>query len=403
MGSRVVTSGVVRPPRLSPGNVRTDGRSEHAEPDRDEDTGATNRASRKDRDLGCRWRARSPSRSCSSASGRRLPSDGARIAFYGDGWSDVGVRIDPIDAPAAGLQAGDLVVGVAGRSVDAWLGATTDGAVARPVGASRSRMRWSVTGAPAPPASCGPRRRSGRRCSRAGACSSSPWPSPRSPPSSSPCVRTSRPPPPSDRGAAAAAGSSVPWFLGATVSDIVQGGPFLLHTLVTGPIYMLLWPAGLHLALVFPRPSPIVARRRWLIPAVYAVCLGGYGLAMLAGRMTTSTDLGWVGTWPIAQVAVVVPALVVTLRRLRPDLPSHDRPGGTGQDPLGLAWRPRRHRDRAVRYMLPELVLHRPLLPASWIGSDRPAAPARPGGRDPAATTSSTSMSSSVERSSTAG
>ena len=32
------------------------------------------------------------------------PSDGARIAFYGDGWSGIGVRIAPIDAPAAGLE-----------------------------------------------------------------------------------------------------------------------------------------------------------------------------------------------------------------------------------------------------------------------------------------------------------
>ena len=33
-----------------------------------------------------------------------LPSDGARIAFYGDSWSDTGIRIEPIDAPAPGLR-----------------------------------------------------------------------------------------------------------------------------------------------------------------------------------------------------------------------------------------------------------------------------------------------------------
>jgi hypothetical protein len=50
-----------------------------------------------------------------------LPSDGARIAFYGDAWSAAGIRIDPIDAPAAGLEGGDVVVEVAGHPMEAWL------------------------------------------------------------------------------------------------------------------------------------------------------------------------------------------------------------------------------------------------------------------------------------------
>lgn len=297
-----------------------------------------------------------------------IPSDGARIAFYGDGWSDVGVRIDPIDAPAAGLQAGDLVVGVAGRSVDAWLGATTDGAAARPVGGEPIPYALVREGAPA--------------------STSVVWAAPAigatllegwsvllfsvAVAALAAFVFAQRPEEPAAFAlviaACGAAGSSVPWFLGATVSGIVQGGPFLLYTLVTGPVYMLLWPAGLHFALVFPRPSPIVARRRWLIPAVYAVCLSGYGLAMFAGRMTTSTDLGWVGTWPVAQVAVVVPALVVSFavfaRTYRRTTDPAGRAkirwaslGALGAIAIGL-----------FGYMLPELVLHRPLLPASWIG-----------------------------------
>ena len=50
-----------------------------------------------------------------------LPSDGARVAFYGDAWSAAGIRIDPIDAPAAGLQAGDVVLAVDGHPMEAWL------------------------------------------------------------------------------------------------------------------------------------------------------------------------------------------------------------------------------------------------------------------------------------------
>jgi hypothetical protein len=60
------------------------------------------------------------------------PSDGARVAFYGDDWSAEGVTIRPIDAPAPGLEAGDMVRAVADRTVDAWLAAVADPAVARP-------------------------------------------------------------------------------------------------------------------------------------------------------------------------------------------------------------------------------------------------------------------------------
>jgi hypothetical protein len=69
---------------------------------------------------------------------------------------------------------------------------------------------------------------------------------------------------------AGAAGSTVPWFVGVTTSDVVRGTPFLLHALITGPLYMLIWPAGLHLALTLPGTLPAVAGRRWLVPAIYA-------------------------------------------------------------------------------------------------------------------------------------
>ena len=64
-------------------------------------------------------------------------------------------------------------------------------------------------------------------------------------------------------GAAGAAGSSVPWFLGTTVSGVLQGPPFVVHSPLTGPLYMLQWPAALHLALVSPSPAPVVAIETW--------------------------------------------------------------------------------------------------------------------------------------------
>jgi hypothetical protein len=60
------------------------------------------------------------------------PSDGARVSWYEDAWSAEGVLIDPIDAPAAGLQDGDQVRAVDGRTIDAWLGDATNASAERP-------------------------------------------------------------------------------------------------------------------------------------------------------------------------------------------------------------------------------------------------------------------------------
>ncbi len=296
------------------------------------------------------------------------PSDDARISFYGDGWSRAGVRIAPIDAPAAGLQDGDLVVAVSDRTLEAWLGRATDPSADRPDGAApipyaviRDEAPLSVPVTWTVPA--------------VGATLLEGWSVilfSLSVAAMAAFVFARRPDVPAATAlmlaACGAAGSSVPWFLGTTVSDIVQGTPFLLYALVTGPLYMVLWPAGLHLALVFPAPLPVTGRHRWLVPGVYAAALGAFAVALLVGRYATSTDLEWVGTWPTAQVAVVVPVLTLSLalmvrsyRRTR-DLAARTKIrwawlGAVASATVGLAC-----------FMLPELLFHHPLLPESWIG-----------------------------------
>ena len=274
------------------------------------------------------------------------PSDGARISFYGDGWSRVGVRIAPIDAPAAGLQSGDLVVAVDGRTLEAWLADTTDRSADRPVVADpipyavvRDDVPTSVEVTWAVPA--------------VGATLLEGWSVVAfsvSVAALAAFVFARRPNEPAATalilGACGAAGSSVPWFMGTTVSDVVEGTPFILHSLLTGPLYMVLWPAGVHLALVFPTPMSVVTRHRWLVPGVYALALGAYALAMLAGRLATTSDLEWVGTWPVAQVAVVVPALLLTIALLVRTYRRTTDASARTRDPLGLARRGRERHDR---------------------------------------------------------
>jgi hypothetical protein len=166
----------------------------------------------------------------------------------------------------------------------------------------------------------------------------------------------------------AAAGSSVPWFLGSSVSDIVQGPQFLLFALLTGPLYMLLWPASLHLAFVFPYRLPVLDRRPWLVPAAYLAGFGAYVALMVGGLLLSPTLSEWLGTWPLAQLAVVVPMLTLTLaifvrsyRRTTDDAAKNRMRWAafgavaSGATTLALFW-------------LPELLLGHPILGSSWLG-----------------------------------
>jgi signal transduction histidine kinase len=297
-----------------------------------------------------------------------LPSDGARVAFYDEAWSAEGVAIAPIDEAAGGLAPGDIVTTVDGRSLESWLTHAANPGIGRPGGDQPIAYGLVRDGAAVTTSLTWERPSVGATLlggwsvivlsiAFAGIAA---------------FVFARRPNEPSAipliLAAAAIAGSSLPWFMGATVSDIVEGGPFLLHALLTGPLYMLLWPAAVHLALVFPAPLPLVRRWTWLVPAVYAVGLGGYGLALLALRLVTPSALDWVGTWPTVQVALIVPLLLLAAGLLvRSYLRTTDPLGRTrirwatlgavASAALGL-----------VLFWLPQLVLRQPLVDVSWIG-----------------------------------
>ncbi len=296
------------------------------------------------------------------------PSDGARVAFYGDGWSARGIRIEPIDRAAPGLEDGDLVTAVDGRPLGSWASDALRPLAAHAVPSSGATYRIERGGVSAvadvawAPPSVGATLLAGWSVllfsvAVAGVAA---------------FVFARRPDEPAATAlmiaACGAAGSSLPWFLGITVSDVVQGGPFVFHALVTGPLYMLLWPAGVHLALVFPRPLPIVRRHPNIVPLTYAVALGAYGLATVAAAATSPTTLDWIGTWPLTQVLVVVPALLVAIGlfarsyRRTTDPSERDRIrwatlGGLASATLGLGL-----------FMLPVLVVRHPLIPDAAIG-----------------------------------
>ena len=179
------------------------------------------------------------------------PSDGGRIAFYDDAWSAAGIAIAPIDPPQPDLEDGDRVESIAGRSMDAWARLVLDPAVARPTGdpvpyiVARDGVQAPIDVVWAPPP-IGATLAAGWSVilfsiAIAGVAALVFWRRPDVPAATALVIVAS-----------GVAGSSVPWYLGTTTSDVALGGPFLFHALLTAVLYMVTWPAAVHLGLVFP-------------------------------------------------------------------------------------------------------------------------------------------------------
>jgi signal transduction histidine kinase len=237
-------------------------------------------------------------------------SDGAVIPFYADAWTVEGVRIQ-VDSPAGGLVSGDIVTSVAGRPLGAWLDAALDPTIARPaVGGGAISYGLQRAGAPLNVSVTLARH-------DVGATLIDYW---------SILLFTivlqvvatyvlwRRP----DTSAAVAlmvaacgvTGSTVPWLLGLQVSDIALGWPFLLHALSAGGLYMLLWPAGaLHLPLALSKGSSPLGRRT--LALVYGLPLGAYLGGLFMARLVSSSLTAWLGTWPIVQLLVLIPTVLI--------------------------------------------------------------------------------------------
>jgi len=295
------------------------------------------------------------------------PSDGGRIAFYQDAWSASGILIEPIDPPQPGLRAGDEVQAVDGRSMEAWADSLLDPSLARPAGGAvdyevaRGDGRVSTTVTWARPGVGGTLVEGWSLAVLSlGLAVIAAFVLARRPdePAAAPLALV----------ACGIAGSSLPWFVGATTSDLTLAGPFLLHGLLTGALYMVTWPAAVHLGLVFPDRPAVVADRPWLAWLPYPVALGAYAAALLATRPATTSTLEWIGTWPQVQLSIVVPCLVAWLvlavRAVAwpADAMARSRSrwallGAATSAVAGLAL-----------FQVPELVLGRSIVPASWIG-----------------------------------
>lgn len=291
-------------------------------------------------------------------------------------WTAEGATLGP--GTAEGLKPGDVVTGLAGRSLDTWLAALTDPAATRPpvradaplrVDVLRNGQSLRLDVAPVP--------------SSVGSVLRDSW---------GVLIFVSvmlavgtavylrRPEEPAARALLVLGGSvfasTVCWIVGLHLVDLLTGTGFWLHAAGSVVLYSVFWGALLHLALVFPKPMPIVVRHPAILAAAYAaplaVQLGAFGLAAAGGAPPLERMAAMMSALLAVQAVAVVLAfglMVLGLRNRDPVARAQLRwvALGAGIGTVG----------GAVAWFGPELLFGEPLLPwnaAALIGLPFPLA-----------------------------
>lgn len=91
--------------------------------------------------------------------------------------------------------------------------------------------------------------------------------------------------------------SAMTWSLGLHAGDFVNGIGLWLYQLGTIPGFMLVWIASLHFALIFPRPVDALQKRSWLLPMMYGLPYGVLGGYLVYTWFEAPNLLAWMGGW----------------------------------------------------------------------------------------------------------
>jgi len=97
--------------------------------------------------------------------------------------------------------------------------------------------------------------------------------------------------------AAAALFCATTWSLGAQVSDFMDGIGFWLYYITVIPAFMLVWIAGFHFSLVFPRPLGGLPRNRYFIVLIYGLPYLLLAVYLFATRQNAANSLDWISRW----------------------------------------------------------------------------------------------------------
>jgi hypothetical protein len=103
------------------------------------------------------------------------------------------------------------------------------------------------------------------------------------------------------------------WSFFLQVGDLVGGLGFWMFRLVTPFLWLIYWPAALHVALVFPRPLPLVRRHPRLVVGLYLASFALFA-GLLAWQWPRSANaLDWLNRWFSSEYQVSVLFLLATM------------------------------------------------------------------------------------------
>ncbi len=228
------------------------------------------------------------------------PSDGARLAPGQSVWRPDGVVVTPLQPD--GLRQGDVVVAVAGKSMDEWAQSLFDPRLARPQWHVGQTITYTVL-------------RNGRSLHvpvilkpyPLGTIVLQEW-------STilyalvfllvAVFVFLLRSGEPAARVQLLMASSMVgatTWSFGLQVSDLVNGIGFWLYKATTLGIFLLFWISILHFCLIFPRPHTITVKWRALMPLLYTLPYAAALASILGVWFLASNTLDWIGHWTVAE------------------------------------------------------------------------------------------------------
>ncbi|MBI4340251.1 MAG: hypothetical protein HY680_09935 [Chloroflexi bacterium] len=258
------------------------------------------------------------------------PCDEARLQPGTQAWRPGGVVVASLGEQTGGLQSGDLVIGVNGRSMESWARDILSPLKPRPLWKAGQTLTYTVVREGSPldvevtlgdyPLGTTLAKDWGAVLFAVVFFLIAAF------------VFFQRPGVPAARVLLLGASgimSATAWSLGLHVLDVVDGTRLWLYEATTVAGYMLLWISLVHFWLVFPKPWPGMLRRRWLVPSLYAapyLVITGYAAAMWTGAGST---LEWLGrafqTIGPLEVSYGVLALVAGVWRYRSPLDMESR------------------------------------------------------------------------------
>ncbi len=122
------------------------------------------------------------------------------------------------------------------------------------------------------------------------------------------------------------------WSFGLQALDFVGPLAFWLHRVTTHGVYLLIWSAALHFALVFPSPHRVVRRHGWLIPLIYVLPFAIHAVAVIAAGMAASGPLDWLAHTGLDQNLTVTAYLLLSLLALATNY--YDQPDLVGRQQI---------------------------------------------------------------------